>query len=287
MLYSRTNIHGVVQEDIESSNLQELFIKAKRMIRDYIRQDYYPSKNARILELKATLDIPEIVTNIMSIVMSEQNAQPIQSAASKLGATLGYADVFDGIKTASEILAVVCQTDMFDIIAARDSETGSLMVKSRYALNDETLQFISNTKYLPPMVCKPQVLTDNTCSGYLTKNESVILGNGNHHDEYQALDVLNISQNIPYSLDQPTLDRAEESKKALDTQEKVTNFLRMVTSSRAVYKGLLDTGNKFYFTWKFDKRGRVYSQGYHVNIQSTSYKKSLINLHEKLVVTGG
>ena len=42
----------------------------------------------------------------------------------------------------------------------------------------------------------------------------------------------------------------------------------------------------FYFTWKYDKRGRIYSQGYHVNIQSTSFKKSLINLHNKLVVTG-
>ena len=39
-----------------------------------------------------------------------------------------------------------------------------------------------------------------------------------------------------------------------------------------------------FITHKFDKRGRIYSQGYHVHIQGTSYKKAILELHNKEMV---
>ena len=45
-------------------------------------------------------------------------------------------------------------------------------------------------------------------------------------------------------------------------------------------------GNKFYFTHKVDKRGRLYCQGYHINYQSASYKKAMIELANKEIIDG-
>ena len=284
--YSRHNIRNVIRDDLEKSNFVSLINSSKAAIKEYIHGHYYKSKDLRINTLKQSLIIKDLITDIMIITIAQDSAQPIQAAASRLANTLNFEDMFDGVKTASELLAVVCKTNMFDIISAQQSETGSLMIKSNYKLSDETLQYIESTKYLPPMVCPPQPLTNNNESGYLTKHESVILGRDNHHEEYQALDVLNTSQNIALSLDKETLEYEEVSKKPLDTPEKISNFLRIVVSSRQVYQDLLTQGNKFFFTWKYDKRGRVYSQGYQVNIQSTSFKKALINLNQKHLITG-
>lgn len=283
--FSRHNIRAHVLEDLQNSKLSLVMGKTREGIKKYFHGIYYPSKAKRVQKLKSYAIISDLVIEMLIISTSEQKVQPIQAAAAKLANHL-EGELFDTIRTASELLAVACLADMFDIIPAKNSETGSMMIKSRYRLEDETIQYISDTKYLPPLICTPNDITDNNCSGYLTKSESVILGNDNHHEEYQALDVLNISQNIELSLDQDVLNQEEKSKKPLDTPEKVDNYLRMVISSRDVYRDIVRSGNKFYFTWRFDKRGRMYSQGYHVNIQSTSYKKALINLANKQVITG-
>ncbi len=273
--------------DIANSDLESLVVKTMSAIKNYIHGRYYASKNTRIEQLKKNLKIRDMAMNIMVITSTEQTVQPIQSAASKLAAYMDFEDIFDGIKTASELLAVVCiEADIFDIIPAQQSETGSLMIKPNIMLEPETLEYIHGTKYLPPMICKPQTINSNTDNGHLTKNESVILGSDNHHEEHQALDVLNIVQEIPLSLDTDVLKMKEESKKPLDTPEKINNFQRMVGSSQTVYNDLLEQGNKFYLTWKYDKRGRAYSQGYHVHIQATEYKKALINLTNEYVITG-
>lgn len=275
--------------DISKTKGAVFLLKVDKAI-DYINNyksaehKYYASKRTRIDAL--TMKPLDIVTEILIIVMEHEGPQPIQGIAGRLGTILGYKDIFEGIQTASELISVVCFSDLYDIIPAKDSTTGSLMVKSNFSLEEKTKQFLANTKYLPPMLVEPLEIVDNRSCGYLTKTESIILGKMNHHDKPLALDVLNISNKIALSLDRSMLRFHEVSKKPLDSLEKVDNHRRMVNSSKVVYKELLEQGNKFYLTWRPDKRGRVYSQGYHVNLQSTSYKKAMINLHEKHLITG-
>lgn len=46
-------------------------------------------------------------------------------------------------------------------------------------------------------------------------------------------------------------------------------------------------GREFYFDWSYDKRGRSYSMGYDINLQSDEYHKALLNLpKEKLTDVG-
>lgn len=286
--YSRRNIRKLVEEDI-TNTLDKKFLKLKKQaeqnVSEYLRyNEHYDSKMRRKTELLFTdkFSISDIVTEILISVMSMNSPQPIQSAVNHLASTLELEENYDCIITAAELIAVVSYVGIFDIIPAKNSSTGSMMINPNYALEEATLQRIANTKYLPPMIVKPKRVVFNKGSGYLTcSTDSIILGRDNHHNNTQAKDVLNIMNSIQLTLDETILAMQEEPSKPLDTQEKIDNFNRMRISSRGVYNEMVEYGNKFYVTHKFDKRGRLYSQGYHVHIQSTEYKKALINLTKK------
>lgn len=286
--YSRHNIREAVMMDMQDSNIEGLIAHGIKLIEEYINGSYYTSKQKRIGQFASdvTVNINELIIEVMVCVMSTAGPQNIQSIISRLIQFTGLTDELAAIKTSAELIAVLSNTGMYKIIAAKDSESGSLMVIANYSLEEETLQYLANTKYLPPLVCVPNTITSNFSSGYLTKRDSIILGTGNHHDHKQALDVINIMNRIELTLDEDVMADEETSKKELDTKEKEINFERMVKSSQIVYKELMESGNTFYLTHKFDKRGRLYSQGYHVNIQGTSYKKALINLSKLEIITG-
>jgi DNA-directed RNA polymerase len=42
--------------------------------------------------------------------------------------------------------------------------------------------------------------------------------------------------------------------------------------------------DRFYLTNKYDKRGRTYSQGYHVNPQGADWNKGVIELADKELI---
>jgi DNA-directed RNA polymerase len=57
-------------------------------------------------------------------------------------------------------------------------------------------------------------------------------------------------------------------------------------TSYEVMQGLLTLGNEFWITNKYDRRGRTYSIGYHINPQGTDYNKAVLELSRKEVITG-
>jgi len=89
-------------------------------------------------------------------------------------------------------------------------------------------------------------------------------------------------QSIKWELDPEILQLREKPNKTLDTPEKSMQFDLMKTTSSRVYKEYTDI--PFYFMWKFDKRGRMYSSGYHINFQSTDYKKALLSFVKQEVI---
>ena len=52
------------------------------------------------------------------------------------------------------------------------------------------------------------------------------------------------------------------------------------------FKLMKHHGNSLYITNKVDKRGRIYSQGFHINPQGDSYHKAMINLKHREIPTG-
>ena len=282
--YSKHNVRKYLI-DKEIPHISSKIMEAVKLLGAWSLLNYYPSKNERIKELKKHNKPFDLVIEIALIVLQESEYLTIQSVVGQLAPVLNMEDELQSIKTAAEIITVVCGSDLYDIIPAKCSVTGSILIESNYQLKDSTLEYIKSKRYLPPLVCKPNEITHNRSSGYLTKDESVILGKGNHHNKPLALDTLNIANNVALSLDEFILDYEEVSSKPLETAEKRSNFNKLVKRSNGIYQLLLDNDNKFYFSWRFDKRGRMYSKGYEVNIQSTDYKKALINLHKKELIT--
>jgi len=259
--------------------------RALRLAHEYIskRSEYYDSKKVRVSKLVG-MNLPELVLDSLIIIIPMSSPTPIQNAVGRIANLLDFEDVWDGIKTAAELVAVMCYSDIFDIIPAADSELGSMMIMSRYSLDQDTLDRISASTYLPPMIVEPLEIMSNRDSGYLTITGSTFLGKGVFHDKPQALDVLNICNQQALSLDEYMVEIAEEPGKEGFNPEQLSQFNQMAKESLDIYEYLLDQDNEFYLTHGYDSRGREYCRGYHVTYQGAEYKRSLINLHKKELI---
>lgn len=277
--FSKGSIREVVMGDLNLES--EIYFNMVQDIEEYRNQVYsYESKNLRISKLQlSSEDLAKAV--MIAIVPLDRDLVPIQSVVASLLGSLKYEDTIDGVKTAAELLAV-CSGELY--VFGRDS-LGRLLVQPQYSVSDEVKKFIKDTKYLPPMICRPLEWNNLYDGGWLTKRKSNILKRINQHNENLTYDVVNYLQDIAWELNTDLLEFADESKKPLDTKEKMNNFSKWLEDSEEVYSDLLDQDNEFYFVWKRDSRGRMYSQGYHVNPQGKSYSKAIINFKTKTYIT--
>ena len=141
-----------------------------------------------------------------------------------------------------------------------------------------------------PMVIEPEPVTNNRETGYLTARGSIILKD-NHHDEDICLDHINRMNRIKFSIDDDTaflvrnewrnLDKPKEGESKQDYQKRLKAFEKYDRTSKDVIGKILSLGNEFYLTHKYDKRGRTYCQGYHINYMGTAWNKACVCLAEK------
>ncbi len=285
MQYSRKHIDKYIRDEIEANPImQDKIEQGIQLITEYMGKTYYPSKNVRIAQLQG-MCLRTLVTDILVGVAYCQTEELFTSVTAMMAGRLRFSDKLDAIKTIAELMAVLCLTDAFDILKA--DRSASLVVVSRIPLSADTIRFIANSQYLPPMVCKPLPLENNYSSGYLTHNDSLVLGTGNHHDGDLCLDVLNLMNQIPLSLDTDFLSSVEEDPTFIaDTQEKVEQWDNFKRQSYEFYLLIAQYGNRFHLTHKVDKRGRIYAQGYHLTTQGTAFKKAMVELAKQEVVLG-
>jgi len=283
--YNRKYIDKYIAQEIEDSPvMQEKILLGVQLLDEYMSKTYYESKNSRIDQLK-NHDLTKIINDLFIGIAYYQRPELFTSVTAQMASRLNLCEKTDAIKIVAEIIAVLCGTDAYDISKA--NKQASLMLVSRIPLSKELLKFVENCSYLPPMVCVPLELLNNYSSGYLSHNDSLILGRGNHHDGDICLDVLNIINSIALRLDTQFLSKVEEDPTFdLDSPEKVDNWIRFKKQSYSFYSLMNSQGNEFYLTNKVDKRGRMYAQGYHVNTQGTSFKKASIELAKEAIVTG-
>lgn len=283
--FSRKFIDILIREDIESNqDMQEKIKEGTELLKKYVEGQYYESKMRRIAQLK-DLDLRILVEDIFVGIAYFQVPELYSSACAQMASRLKFSDKIEGVTTIAEILAVLCQTDAFDI--DKPNKLASLMVISKIPLKEYTIRFVENCAYLPPMVCEPLPLKNNYSSGYLTHNDSLILGQGNHHSGDICLDVLNLMNSIPLKLNTQFLSTLEEEPTfVFEDQDQIDMWNRFKKQSYQFYTLMVNQGNRFYLTHKVDKRGRIYSQGYHINTQGTPFKKAMIELADEELVTG-
>lgn len=279
--YYKGNVDKLIRAELDIPEIEDLVLQGVELLKAWLNQDYYDSKQARLQVIKE-MNLTELTREVFICSVYSQQPELFTSVSAKLAAQMNFSDRVDSIKTMAEILTVLAETNMYDIY--KQDKYDSLMFKSNVRLDEETARYAANVGYLPPMVVKPRKLTRNYQSAYESFNDSLILGKGNFHDGDICLDVLNSKNAVPLCLNQEFLELEETPKREPETIDAERNFEEFKKQSRAICKLMIGQGNEFYLSHKVDKRGRIYTQGYHISTQGSSYKKASIDLAEKELV---
>ena len=281
-MYSSRNIKDIVMEDLV--DLKEHIVPLFQVLSDYLHSnEFYSGKRTRVNFIEF-LDPWEIIERVLVQVLQSRTEVSIQSVVGSLLPWLGYEKTRDGLNTAAELIGLCSTTGLYTIVLPRDSESGMCTLKPNVELEDRVYEFIARTMYLPPLVCIPNEVKSNSDTGYLESNGSILLNN-THHEGEICLDVINKQSDIALELDYEACQYQQpynESSKQLSPREEALRK-RTYLTQRGVTEQLHTDymGKPFWFNYKYDSRGRSYSQGFHINIQSSDQHKSCISLYEK------
>ena len=162
-----------------------------------------------------------------------------------------------------------------------------------FTLSDEIQEELDRYQYPLPMVIKPRPVRTNKDTGYVLGSGSMILKN-NHHDEDICLDHINRVNAVRFTLDADTavmihnkwrnLDKPKEGESKAEFEQRKKAFEKYDRTARHVMKQISEISEEFYLTHKYDKRGRTYCQGYHINYQGAPWNKAVIHLANKEIV---
>jgi len=289
--FSKKNIRRLVREDIER-NLDGKITQCKQLLADFLAQEYLYSRGARVTHLvdhlyNGYISGDEIVLDVLVACLSVES-QSIQAVCGAIYPSLKYLEDIDGVKMVADILFVLCESDLYDIYHNSSKE---LCIRSVYKLDPITLQAINRTKFLPPMLCKPNKVVSNYDCGFLTFKEHCVLKRHNHHDLPISLDVLNIQNAIELSLDPFVLEWDKEFKMKEEYKDKTVLQLKEIkhqfelakAETYSLYEELV--GRVFHLLHRNDSRGRLYCSGYSISYQSSEYDKAVINIAKKEYIT--
>ena len=299
-LFSQRNIHEILHNSVRYQ-LDKAFLQwaigAYIRINDYLEKVYYTakgelfeSKNTRIRILQEDIAINGldriVVAMLVATIRSKQD-QTIQQVIGYLQSYMPHDDHFDRAKTAGELIATVArENSLFTIERPEKLESPIVAVNYWDTLFDifkVEFEFIEDTFYNPPLLEKPHKVTNRHSCGYYTFNEPVILGKNTQHDDNIDVTSLNILNQIPWVIDPWVTSYPEKSPSDdMDRQER-RNFQAHAATARRIYNILGD--EPFYMSWQIDSRGRLYSHGHHVNLQSYEYKKVMLNYDHYEVIT--
>lgn len=235
---------------------------------------YWESKNKRLGNLLTSDVIARILVKT-TIGFSIQIQELVGILCNKISKGLEYKEA---LKNAVDVIEAA-NGFVYDI-----QYGDPILINSKFQLEPSTYEYIALRKYEPPMLQEPSTWTNNHNGGYYENDLHCILGSShNQHNKQQALDVLNKLQSIPLELDSYMVQFDEEPNKEFKSPDSHEQFKTMATNSKKTYQQYTD--RPFWFIWQFDKRGRQYSRGYHINIQASGFKKSLISLFNKELIT--
>lgn len=217
-------------------------------------------------------EITEIYDDLLYLLLHQKKSKPIQAVATPLGMAAGFSDKLEALIYGISLLKTLEPTGLF-YLEQRHIHENEWYVCSNAYLDRKTLAELDRLQYLPPMQIVPKDWNNNTDGGWLMEHQHIMLGKSvSKHNEFQCYDVVNSLQQIPWTIDTDTFMSEANSNKTMNRKK----FLRTLNEC---------LGKEFYFVWRYDARGRMYSSGYDLNIQSNEYGKALLSMHHKEKVT--
>jgi hypothetical protein len=222
----------------------------------------YESKQLRLEEWNPTKsDVYAILCHIL-IGCFIHGEMTYQAMIGFIANDFNHNDKIDRFKTAAEVIALAYQCDLIVITKSEDY----MMITTEFELDEELPDFEKHKPEIRPYIAE----------------HNQILGCGfKQHDEDTCLSHINTMNAIPLILEWRVINTMEE----LNSDEEVNStdeWKDFKNRSRRMYEEI--GTDKFYLKHLYDTRGRTYSQGYYVNPQGTSYKKSIVQLYNKEII---
>lgn len=203
-----------------------------------------------------------------------------------------YDTVGKAMEKCAEVLMHCVDADFVDL-----SEDGKL--EAVFEPEPKVQRQIDLYQFPLPMIVNPQYpghRGENRGIGYLTQGGSVITGKGNHHEDDVCLDHLHRVNQIPLKLNMETarlvklqwknLEKPKEGEPLKDYRDRVKAFKKFEKNTWEVMEMLHVMADQFWLCHRYDKRGRCYTQGYHVNFQGCDYQKAIVEFSEGEMVNG-
>lgn len=163
----------------------------------------------------------------------------------------------------------------------------------KFNISADVQEELDKFQFPLPMVVRPMPVRNNRQTGMLCSGGSIILRN-NHHNDDVCLDHINRVNGIRFKINHDTakmvknkwrnLDKPKDGETREDFERRRRAFQKYDRVAHDVIDLLVQEGNEFYLTHKYDKRGRIYCQGYHVTYQGAPWNKAVIEFADKEVI---
>lgn len=287
--FSQKNAHLILHESINEQLEKSLLnwtLYSVFKINEYLDKEYYESKAKRVEELKEVIAKEGInkllIATVASVIKigSDKDCN-IQQCVGYLQAFMPHEEHLDRAKTASELLSLCSSNKGLFSIVRPDSEASPKVKINHWAAIERifgnSIDWVNTTFFSPPLIEPPKPVTNNTNCGYHTIKEPLILGKSTMHSLPVNYRVINQLNSIEWVLEQDVMAEQELPPATSTTQDEL-NFIKHIKQAGYIYK-LLGKA-RFWLAWQYDSRGRVYSHGHHVNLQSHEYKKAMLSFNK-------
>ena len=185
-------------------------------------------------------------------------------------------------------LLLLCEIDYLDF----QKSSQKFIVK--FDVSEDVQEMLDRYQYPLPMVVPPKPVKENWHTGYMTIKGSVVLNGSEYFDDKDmCLDHLNRANSVALSLNMDVV-YSEEGKYIRPTRnpgEDFTDFRKRQKQADVFYATSVDVmetidslSDQLFLTHKFDRRGRCYASGFHVNSQGDDYRKAVLQLANKEVI---
>lgn len=186
----------------------------------------------------------------------------------------------------ADLLICCVEDDMIDF----DMDTKRFTLV--YGITEDVEEMLARYQFPLPMVVQPKKVTNNKMgSGYYDTSGRIILNGSDVFDEEDVcLDHINRANSVGLTLNLDVVASKEGfmiapqrkiGENFEDFRKRKKQMEVFYNHSVEVMEGLSALGNEFWLTHKYDRRGRCYCVGYHINSQGTDYNKAVLDLSRK------
>jgi hypothetical protein len=251
--------------------LEELFNKNQLMAR--IREEFKDCEDFDFAAYAEHVGLPEKFVIDLLAQMSLHKRCDLNTLVGSLK------HHFLNMQDCVEAIDKACEADLVDW----DRATMKFIVK--FTISDETQAELDRFQFPLPSIIEPKEVTCNSEDGMYTTFSSIILKK-NHHEDDVCLDHINRLNKIKFKIDWRVakmvknewrnLDKPKEGETKEDFEKRKRAFEKYDRTAHEVMGLITKESDAFHLRHKYCKRGRTYSQGYHVNYQGTAWNKAVI-----------